>query len=139
MASVTPIRDEQGSPTAVGQDTPPAPPARRRRAPLIVLGLVAVAGGIAAFLYGSRLGQAKADVAAAESRKQLTQVDRERAERLRRLGAATQAEIDARLAADQEADAALAQSRARLASALANRSNSTGTEASARGRLLAAQ
>jgi len=75
----------------------------------------------------------------AGSRKQLTKVDRERAERLRAMGAATQAEIDSRVAADQEADAQLTQSQARLASALANRSNSSGTEASARGRLLAAQ
>jgi membrane fusion protein (multidrug efflux system) len=94
----------------------------------------AVTGSTAA-----QIEQARADVAAAESHKQLTKVDRERTERLRKMGAATQAEIDARTAADQEADAALAQVQARLASALANRSNSSGTEASARGRLLAAQ
>jgi membrane fusion protein (multidrug efflux system) len=94
----------------------------------------AVTGNTAALI-----DQAKADVAAAESRKQLTRVERDRAERLRKMGAAPQSEIDERIAADTSADAALAQAQARLASALANRSNSSGTEASARGRLLAAQ
>src|SRR4051812_7785114 len=94
----------------------------------------AVTGNTAA-----QIDQAKADVAAAESRKQLTRIERERAERLRKMGAAPQSEIDERIAADTAADAAQAQAQARLASALANRSNSSGTEASARGRLLAAQ
>jgi membrane fusion protein (multidrug efflux system) len=94
----------------------------------------AVTGSTAA-----QIDQAKADVAAAESHKQLAQLDRERSERLRATGAATQSEIDMRIAADTQADAALAQARAGLVSALANRSNSSGTEASARGRLLAAQ
>ena len=94
----------------------------------------AVTGNTAA-----QIDQAKADVAAAESRKQLTRLERERAERLRKMGAAPQSEIDERIAADTAADAALALAQARLASALANRSNSSGTEASARGRLLAAQ
>ncbi|HET7505815.1 MAG TPA: HlyD family secretion protein, partial [Kofleriaceae bacterium] len=94
----------------------------------------AVTGNTAA-----QIDQAKADVAAAESRKQLTRLERERAERLRKMGAAPQSEIDERIAADTAADAALAQAQARLASALANRSNSSGTEVSARGRLLAAE
>jgi membrane fusion protein (multidrug efflux system) len=94
----------------------------------------AVTGSTAA-----QIEQAKADVAAAESRKQLTKIDRERAERLHASGAVTQSEIDARVSADTQADASLAQARARLASALANRSNSSGTEVSARGRLLAAE
>jgi membrane fusion protein (multidrug efflux system) len=87
----------------------------------------------------AQIDQAKADVAAAESRKQLTKVDRERAERLLATGAVTRSELDARVSADTQADASLAQSQARLASALANRSNSSGTEVSARGRLLAAE
>jgi membrane fusion protein (multidrug efflux system) len=94
----------------------------------------AVTGNTAA-----QIDQARADVAAAESRKQLTRLERDRAERLRKMGAAPQSEIDEKIAADTAADAALAQAQAHLASALANRSNSTGTEASARGRLLAAQ
>jgi membrane fusion protein (multidrug efflux system) len=95
---------------------------------------VAVTGSTAA-----QIDQARADVQAAESHKELTKLDRDRTERLRATGAATQADIDMRVAADTQADAALAQAQARLASALANRSNSSGTEASARGRLLAAQ
>jgi membrane fusion protein (multidrug efflux system) len=87
----------------------------------------------------AQIDQARADVAAAQSRKELTRLDRDRAERLRATGAATQSEIDARVAADTQADASLAQAQARLASALANRSNSSGTEVSARGRLLAAE
>jgi len=94
----------------------------------------AVTGSTAA-----QIDQAKADVAAAESRKQLTKLDRDRAERLRATGAATQSEIDARVSADTQADASLALAKARLASAIANRSNSSGTEVSARGRLLAAE
>jgi membrane fusion protein (multidrug efflux system) len=94
----------------------------------------AVTGNTAALI-----DQAKADVAAAESRKQLTKLDRDRAEKLRATGAATQSEIDARVSADTQADASLAQAKARVASALANRSNSSGTEVSARGRLLAAE
>jgi membrane fusion protein (multidrug efflux system) len=94
----------------------------------------AVTGSTAA-----QIDQAKADVAAAESRKQLTRLERERAERLRATGAATQSEIDARVSADTQADASISLAQARLASALANRSNSSGTEVSARGRLLAAE
>ena len=94
----------------------------------------AVTGSTAA-----QIDQARADVAAAESRKQLTKVDRERAERLLATGAVTRSELDARVSADTQADASLAQAQARLASALANRSNSSGTEVSARGRLLAAE
>jgi membrane fusion protein (multidrug efflux system) len=94
----------------------------------------AVTGNTAA-----QIDQAKADVAAAQSRKQLARLERERAERLYATGAVTQSEIDARVSADTQADASLAQAQARLASALANRSNSSGTEVSARGRLLAAE
>jgi membrane fusion protein (multidrug efflux system) len=96
----------------------------------------------AAALTGStaaQIEQAKADVAAAQSRKLLAKADRERAEKLKATGATTGAEIDARVSADTQADAELAQSQARLASALANRSNSAGSEVSARGHLLAAQ
>lgn len=94
----------------------------------------AVTGSTAA-----QIDQARADVAAAESHKQLTRLDRDRAERLRASGATSQSDLDIRVAADTQADAALAQAQARLASALANRSNSSGTEAAARGRLRAAE
>jgi membrane fusion protein (multidrug efflux system) len=87
----------------------------------------------------AQIDQARADIAAAESRKQLTRLERERTERLRTTGATTQSEIDARVSADTQADASLAQAQARLANAIANRSNSSGTEVSARGRLQAAE
>jgi membrane fusion protein (multidrug efflux system) len=82
--------------------------------------------------------QAKADVAAAESRKTLTKTERDRAETLHKGGAMAQSELDVRVAADLGADAALAQAKARLESALANRGNTGGSIASARGKLLAA-
>ncbi|HEY0190723.1 MAG TPA: HlyD family secretion protein, partial [Kofleriaceae bacterium] len=87
----------------------------------------------------AQIDQAKADVAVAQSRKLLTKTDRERTEKLKATGATTQSEIDIRVAADTQADAELNQAQARLASAMANRGNSSGTEVSARGRLLAAQ
>src|SRR5262245_57242818 len=73
----------------------------------------AVTGNTAA-----QIDQAKADVTAAEARKRLTRLERDRAERLRKMGAAPQSEIDERIAADGASDAALAQAQARLASAL---------------------
>lgn len=104
----------------------------------VAQGAIAQAAAVTGSTQAS-IDQARADVAAAESRKALAKVERERTEKLRATGATTQSEIDARVAADTQADAALAQAKARLASALANRSNSSGTETSARGRLLAAQ
>ncbi len=105
--------------------------------------LAVAKGGIAqaAAVTGSTqamIDQAKADVAAAESRKQLTKLDRDRYERMLAGGAVAKAEVDARIAADTQADAQLAQSKARLVTALANRSNSSGTAESAEGKLLAA-
>jgi len=100
-------------------------------------------GGIAqaAAVTGSTqaiIDQAKADVAAAESRKQLTKSDRDRYERMLAGGAVAKAEVDARVAADTQADAQLAQAHAHLTTALANRSNSSGTAEAAEGKLLAA-
>jgi membrane fusion protein, multidrug efflux system len=84
------------------------------------------------------IDQARADVASAQSHKQLVKTDRERAEKLMAQGAGTKADVDARRAADEQADAQLAQAQARLVTAMANRSNSSGTAESARGKLLAA-
>jgi len=105
--------------------------------------LLSAKGGVAqaAAVTGSTaamIDQAKADITAAQSRVQLAHLDRERAEKLHASGAIAQAEVDAKVAVDEQAKAMLAQADARLASALANRSNSSGTEESARGRLLAA-
>ncbi|HEY3807404.1 MAG TPA: HlyD family secretion protein [Kofleriaceae bacterium] len=105
--------------------------------------LAVAKGGIAqaAAVTGSTqamIDQAHADVSAAESRKQLTQLDRERYEKMLAGGAVAKAEVDARVAADTQADAQLATAKARLITALANRSNSSGTAQSAEGKLLAA-
>ena len=84
------------------------------------------------------IDQARADIAVSESRKALTKLERERSEKLAAEGAVTQAEVDAKRAADEQAEAQLAQAKARLVTAMANRSNSSGTAESARGELLAA-
>jgi membrane fusion protein (multidrug efflux system) len=105
--------------------------------------LAVAKGGIAqaAAVTGSTqamIDQAKADVSAAESRKQLTKLDRDRYEKMLAGGAVAKAEVDARVAADTQADAQLATAKARLITALANRSNSSGTAESAEGKLLGA-
>ncbi|HEX4452847.1 MAG TPA: HlyD family secretion protein [Kofleriaceae bacterium] len=105
--------------------------------------LAVAKGGVAqaAAVTGSTqamIDQAKADVSAAESRKQLTKLDRDRYERMLAGGAVAKAEVDARVAADTQADAQLATAKARLVTAMANRSNSSGTAESAEGKLLAA-
>jgi membrane fusion protein (multidrug efflux system) len=105
--------------------------------------LAVAKGGVAqaAAVTGSTqamIDQAKADVSAAESRKQLTKLDRDRYEKMLAGGAVAKAEVDARVAADTQADAQLATSKARLVTAEANRSNSSGTAQSAEGKLLAA-
>jgi membrane fusion protein, multidrug efflux system len=105
--------------------------------------LAVAKGGIAqaAAVTGSTqamIDQAKADVSAAESRKQLTKLDRDRYEKMLAGGAVAKAEVDARVAADTQADAQLATAKARLVTAEANRSNSSGTAESAQGKFLAA-
>jgi len=83
-------------PALSGHDAPSVK--KRRRAPFVLVDLLVAAGSTAAYIYVSRIGN--------------------------RNGAMTQSEIDTRVAADTQADASLAQAPARLASALANRSNS---------------
>ncbi len=105
--------------------------------------LVAAKGGvtIAAASSGSTnalIDQAKADIVAAKSRVQLAQIDRARAEKLHAAGAVAQNEVDAKVAVDEQAQAMLSEANARLASAMANRSNSSGSVETAQGRLLAA-
>ncbi len=84
------------------------------------------------------IAQATAAIAAAQSHKTLTKIDRDRTDRLLASGAVTRAEADGALAADEQADAQLAQARAQLASARANRSNAGGSIGTAKGRLEAA-
>lgn len=105
--------------------------------------LAVAKGGIeqAAAMTGSTqalIDQARADIAAAQSRKALTKLERDRSEKLAAEGAVTKADVDAKRASDEQAEAQLAQAQARLVTAMANRSNSSGTAESARGKLLAA-
>jgi len=83
--------------------------------------------------------RARADLAAAESRRNLASLDLDRTARLRDSGALSQSEFDAQRSAFEQADAAREQARAALASAQANVDNSAGTLTSARGRLIAAE
>jgi membrane fusion protein (multidrug efflux system) len=85
------------------------------------------------------IDRARADVASAESRRRLAQIELERTRKLVASDALSQAELDAKLAQFEQADAALAQARAVLSSAQASVSNSSGTIASARGHLIAAE
>jgi membrane fusion protein (multidrug efflux system) len=101
-------------------------------------------GGVAqaASVSGSTeatIEQARADIAAAESRRTLARTELDRSQRLLEVGAVTQSELDTRQAAIEQADAAVAQARARLVTAMASRSNGTGTVEAAQGRLLAAE
>jgi membrane fusion protein (multidrug efflux system) len=101
-------------------------------------------GGIAqaAAVSGSTealIDQARADVTAAESRAQLAHTELGRAQRLFDAAAIPQQELDSKRSVADTADAALAQSRARVITAEANRSNSSGTALAAHGHLLSAQ
>jgi len=106
--------------------------------------LAVAKGGIAqaAAVSGSTealIDQAEADVTAAESRAALARTELDRSQRLVDSGAVPQAELDTKRSSADQADAALAQARARVITAIANRSNSSGTALAARGRLLSAQ
>jgi membrane fusion protein (multidrug efflux system) len=101
-------------------------------------------GGIsqAASVSGSMqamIDQANADVASANSRLSLAKTELARTQRLVDQGAVPRNELDARLDAVSQGEAAVAAARARVVTAEANRSNSSGTTEAARGRLLIAQ
>jgi membrane fusion protein (multidrug efflux system) len=101
-------------------------------------------GGVAqaAAVSGSteaNIEQARAEIASASSRAELAQIELGRAQRLFDKSAIPQSELDARRATADQADAAVAQARARLVSAEANRSNSSGTVLAARGHLASAE
>jgi membrane fusion protein (multidrug efflux system) len=85
------------------------------------------------------IDRAQADLDAAESRRNLAQVELDRTRLLVQSGALSQQELDVRQAAMEQATAGRSQAQAQLASARANVDNSFGTLASARGRLLAAE
>jgi membrane fusion protein (multidrug efflux system) len=85
------------------------------------------------------IAQARADVAAAESRRKLAALERDRSQKLFAEGAVSRADWDVKSASLDQADAALEQARARLASAKSGVGNSTGSVDAARGRLLLAE
>jgi membrane fusion protein (multidrug efflux system) len=87
----------------------------------------------------SNIDQAKADVAAAQSRHALAQTEYARTKRLVDSGAVPVSELDARSDGLAQSEAMLAAARARVTMAESNRSNSSGTTEAARGRLLIAQ
>jgi membrane fusion protein (multidrug efflux system) len=106
--------------------------------------LVIARGGLAqaAAVEGTTqasIERAKADIDAADSRRRLAELELARAQQLTEGGALSQADLDAKRSAFEQADAALGQARAQYASARANIENSSGTIASARGRLIAAE
>jgi membrane fusion protein (multidrug efflux system) len=106
--------------------------------------LVVAKGGLsqAAALDGTTrasIDQARADIAVAESRRELAQLELDRAAKLVASGAVSQADYDTRKATLDQAEASLRQARSRLVSAQANIGNSSGAIESARGHLLSAQ
>jgi len=107
-------------------------------------GLRQAKGGVtqAFALSGSskaQIDQARADLAAAESRAALTAMELGRAQKLNSDGAVAQAELDSRKSLNDQALAAVEQARARLAAASVGLMNAGGSIESAQGRLAAAQ
>ncbi|MET0389366.1 MAG: HlyD family secretion protein [Polyangiales bacterium] len=106
--------------------------------------LVVARGGVtqAAAVSGTTqaaIEQANADIAAAEAQRTLAQIEIDRTRGLVQSGALSQAQLDSRQTARDQAEASLLVAKARLASALANVSNSDGTVQAARGRLISAE
>src|SRR3569623_1751633 len=85
------------------------------------------------------IDQANADVAAATSRLALARTELARTQKLVDSGAVPRNELDARLDAVSQTEAQLAAAKARVVTAEASRSTSSGTTEAARGRLLIAQ
>lgn len=106
--------------------------------------VVVAKGGVsqARALEGSTfatIDQARADVAAAESRRDLAKLEHDRSEHLVGEGAVARADLDLKSAALEQAEAALRQARARLVSAQSNVGNSSGSVDTAKGRLALAE
>ncbi len=101
-------------------------------------------GGVvqASALAGSSratIDQAKADVLAAESRRSLAQIELGRTRKLHDDGAIAKADLDAKQSLFDQADAALAQAKAREQAALVGAESAAGGIETAQGRLVAAQ
>jgi len=87
----------------------------------------------------AQVDQARADLAAAESRAALTGLELTRTNKLHKDGALAQAELDRRQAEDDQARAAVDQAKARVSVASVGLVNAGGGIESAQGRLAAAQ
>lgn len=101
-------------------------------------------GGVsqaAALAAGSKasIEQANADIVAAESRRDLAAVEKQRSEKLFASGAIGKADLDLRQSTYDQAVATLDQARARKAGALTGLGNAAGTIETAEGRLAAAK
>lgn len=83
--------------------------------------------------------QARAEIAAAESRSKLAQLDYDRTQQLFSSNVVSKAALDSASATLEQANANLSQAQARLRSVEATRQNSAGTIEAARGRVLAAE
>jgi membrane fusion protein (multidrug efflux system) len=110
----------------------------------VAANLAVARGGVAqaAAVSGSTealIDQAKADVASAESKAQLARVELARAQKLFDSGAVPKSELDIRRATSEQADAGVAEARARVVTAETSRTNSSGTVLAANGRLASAQ
>jgi membrane fusion protein, multidrug efflux system len=106
--------------------------------------LVVARGGLAqaASVQGTTragIDQARAELAAAESRRKLAQIDFDRTQQLFDSNVLAKSTLDAAAAGLEQAEASVNQARARLSSAEASKQNSSGTIESARGRVLAAE
>lgn len=106
--------------------------------------LVVARGGLAqaASIQGTTragIDQARAELAAAESRRKLAQIDFDRTRQLFDSNVLAKSTLDAAGAGLEQAEASVNQARARLNSAEASKQNSSGTIESARGRVLAAE
>jgi membrane fusion protein (multidrug efflux system) len=110
----------------------------------IEAGLRQAKGGVtqAVALTGSSraaIDQARAETAAAESRRALAAIEKDRSQKLFADGAIGKADLDARIATFDQASAAVEQAKAREASASAGLGNAAGTVDAAEGRLAAAK
>jgi membrane fusion protein (multidrug efflux system) len=85
------------------------------------------------------IAQARADVDAAESRKALAETELRRSRQLRSENAVAPADLDAKQAIYDQAEAGVAQAQARLRAATASDTNAAGNWTAANGRLEAAQ
>lgn len=105
---------------------------------VVAKGGVSQARALEGTTYAS-IEQARADVAAAESRRDLATIEFNRSKQLVGEGAVARADLDLKTASLDQAESALTQAKARLTSAQANVGNSSGNVDTARGRLLLAE